>query len=68
MARKAHQPLTIALTADELLAQDRHTDWLVAHAQGRTRNGRAYLGHRVHGASKTKQGRNRAACRGKVQY
>ena len=68
MARKTHKPLTIALTADELLAQQRHTDWLIAQEQGRTRNGRAYLGHRVHGASETKQGRARRACRGQVSY
>jgi hypothetical protein len=67
MARKA-QTLTIAQSADELLAQDRHTDWVVAHAQGRTRNGRAYLGHRVHGTSKTKQGQSKTACRGRVDY
>jgi len=67
MARKTHKPLTIAPTADELLAQQRHTDWQIAHEQGRTRNGRAYLGHRVHGAGKTKKGRARNACRGKVR-
>ena len=68
MARKAHKPLTIAQTADELLAQDRHTAWEVAQEQGRNRNGRAYLRHRVHGASTTKQGRSKRACRGKVRY
>jgi len=68
MARKTHKPLTIALTADELLAQQRHTDWLIAQEQGRTRNGRAYLGHRVHGANRTKKGRSRDACRGRVAH
>lgn len=67
MARPAHSPLTIAPTPDELLAQQRHTDWEIAHEQGRTRNGRAYLGHRVHGSSKTKKGRSRDACRGRVR-
>lgn len=59
--------LTIAFTATDLLAQDRRTDWQVAQDEGRNRNGRAYLGHRVHGASKTKKGRNRRACRGRVE-
>lgn len=68
MARKAHKPLVIAPTNEELLAQQRHTDWQIAHEQGRTRNGRAYIGHRVHGANKTKKGRNRDACRGRVAY
>jgi len=68
MARKKQKPLTIAHTVDELMAQDRHTDWTVAHEKGRTRNGRAYLGHRVHGTKNTKQGRNKRACRGKVSY
>ena len=68
MARKTHQPLVLAPTAEEQLALDRHIEWQIAHEQGRTRNGRAYLGHRIHGASKTKQGRNRAACRGQVSY
>jgi len=68
MARKTHKPLTIAPTAEESLALDRHIEWQIAHEHGRTRNGRAYLGHRVHGASKTKQGRNRDACRGRVDY
>ena len=67
MARK-NKAMVIAPTAEEALALDRHTDWVLAQEQGRNRNGRPYLGHRVHGVSKTKQGRNRAACRGKVQY
>jgi hypothetical protein len=61
------QTITIAQTPEEALAAQRHTDWEVAHEQGRTRNGRAYLGHRVHGTSKTKKGRSRHACRGKVR-
>lgn len=68
MARKAHTPLVIAPTPEETLAAQRHTDWEIAQEQGRNRNGRAYLGHRVHGADKTKQGRSRDACRGKVSY
>jgi hypothetical protein len=67
MARKAHKPLVIAPTPEETLAAARHTDWQIAHEAGRTRNGRAYLGHRVHGAGKTKKGRSRKACRGKVR-
>lgn len=66
MARKASTTLTFS--ADELLAQDRHTDWAAAQENGRNRNGRAYLGHRVHGAKNTKKGRNRDACRGRVAY
>lgn len=67
MAKKI-TTLKIAPTNEELLAQDRHTQWQIDHAAGKTRNGRAYLGHRVHGAQKTKKGRNRRACRGKVRY
>jgi hypothetical protein len=68
MAARTHKPLVIAQSAEDLLAQDRHTDWEVAQEQGRNRNGRAYLGHRVHGVAKTKQGRAARACRGKVAY
>ncbi len=67
MSKKTHNPLTVAPTAEELLAQDRHTDWEIAQAQGRNRNGRNYLGHRVHGVSKTKQGQSKRACRGKIR-
>lgn len=67
MARKAHDPLVISQTPEEALAAQRHTDWLIAQEQGRTRFGRAYLGHRVHGSRKTKKGRSRDACRGKVR-
>lgn len=62
------QTLTITHSNQDLLAQQRHTDWQVAQEQGRNRNGRAYLGHRVHGSKKTKKGRSRSACRGKVRY
>lgn len=68
MARKAQKPLVIAHTPEELLAAQRHTDWEIAQEQGRNRNGRAYLGHRVHGSRKTKKGRSRDACRGRVSY
>lgn len=70
MARPKQQPLTIAPTADELLAQQRHTDWEIAHEQGRTRNGRPYLSGPAcgaHGARKSKAARSRKACRGKVR-
>lgn len=60
--------ITIAPTNQELLAQQRHTDWAVAQEQGRNRFGRAYLGHRVHGSKKTKKAKSRNACRGKVRY
>ena len=66
MARK-FKPLSLEFTTSELLAQDRHTDWALAQEDGRLRNGRAYLAHRVHGVNKTKKGRSRRACRGKVQ-
>lgn len=59
--------MKISQTPEEALAAQRHTDWQIAHEQGRTRNGRAYLGHRVHGRKKTKKGRSRNACRGKVE-
>lgn len=68
MARKAHDPLTIAPSADDLLAKQRHTDWEIAQERGRNRNGRAYLGHRVHGADKTRKARAGRVCRGKVTY
>ena len=61
------QTITISQTPEEALAAQRHTDWQIAQEQGRNRNGRPYLGHRVHGASKTKKGRSRDACRGKVR-
>jgi len=67
MAKK-NKKLRIAHTAAELLAQDRHTDWQIAHEAGKTRFGRAYLGHRVQGAGKTKAAKSRKACRGKVRY
>jgi hypothetical protein len=58
--------ITIAPTPEEALAAQRHTDWLIRQEQGRNRNGRDAIGHRVHGAGKTKKGQNRRACRGKV--
>lgn len=67
MSHNDPKPLKIAPTAQELIAQQRHIDWLIAQEQGRNRNGRDYLGHRVHGRSKTKKGRSRNACRGKVR-
>lgn len=67
MARKI-ETITIAPTADELLAEQRHTEWQIRQEQGRNRNGRAYLGHRVHGSKKTKKGRSRDACRGRVDF
>ena len=67
MARK-NKAMVIGANQKELLDNQKHTDWEIAQEQGRNRNGRSYLGHRVHGASKTKQGRNRNACRGRVDY
>lgn len=61
------QTITIAPTPEEALAAQRHTDWQIAQEQGRNRNGRSYLGHRVHGRDKTRKGRSRNACRGKVR-
>jgi hypothetical protein len=68
MARKAHKPLVISHTAEELLAAQRHTDWEIAQAQGRNRNGRGYLVGGPQGSNRTKKGRSRRACRGKVSY
>ena len=67
MARKTHTPLTIAPTNEESLAAQRHTDWEIAQEQGRTRNGRAYLSGGPQGSKRTKQGRSRRACRGRVR-
>jgi len=67
MARKTHTPLTIAPTNEEALAAQRHTDWEIAHDAGRTRNGRAYIAGGPQGSKRTKQGRSRSACRGKVR-
>ena len=68
MARKTHKPLTIALTPEQLLAQDRHTDWVLAQERGATRNGRSYIAGGAHGSDRTKAGRSRKACRGRVDY
>lgn len=59
--------ITISQTAEEALAAQRHTDWQIRQEQGRNRNGRGYVGHRVHGRKKTKKGRSRNACRGRVR-
>lgn len=68
MARKAYKPMVIAPTPEEALAAQRHTDWQIAHEQGRTRNGRAYLAGGPQGSARTKKGRSRRACRGKVSH
>jgi hypothetical protein len=67
MAKKT-QTLTIAHSASELLAQDRHTDWQLAKERGALRNGRAYLQGGPQGVSKTKKAKSKKACRGKVSY
>lgn len=67
MARKI-ETLTIAHTPEQLLAVNRHADWEIRQANGTNRNGRGYIGHRVHGVSKTRKGLNRNACRGQVAY
>ena len=61
------QIITIEQNQGDLLAAQRHTDWQIRQEQGRNRNGRDAVGHRVHGVSKTRKGLNRNACRGKVQ-
>ena len=69
MARKANKPLTIAHSADELLAQDRHTDWQIRQEQGGNLYGRrARGGAGFQGSNKTRKGRSKSACRGRVQY
>ena len=67
MAKKT-QTLTIAPTTKELLAQDRHTDWVIAHEAGRLRNGRPYVVGGFHGSHRTKKARSKRACRGRVSY
>jgi hypothetical protein len=67
MARKTQKPLTIAHSAAELLAQDRHTDWVIAQERGATRNGRSYIVGGAHGSDRTKAGRSKSACRGRVR-
>lgn len=61
------QTITIEQTQEDALAAQRHTDWLIRQEQGRNRNGRGAIGHRVHGVNKTRKGRSRDACRRKVQ-
>jgi hypothetical protein len=68
MARKAYKPLVIAPTHEETLAAARHTDWQIAHEAGRTRNGHPYIAGGPQGSKRTKRGRARRACRGKVAY
>ena len=68
MAKKMKN-LTISHTAAELLAQDRHTDWQIRQEQGGNLYGRrARGGAGFQGASKTRKGRAKKACRGKVAY
>lgn len=67
MAHQA-QTLVITQTPEETLAAARHTDWQIAQEQGRTRNGRAYLAGGPQGSKRTKKGRSRRACRGRVAY
>lgn len=66
MAKKT-QTLTIAPSNEELLAQDRHTDWVVAQEQGRLRNGRSYLVGGFMGTHRTKKARAKKACRGRLR-
>lgn len=52
----------------DLVTQQRHTDWSIAHEQGRTRCGRTLtflVG--AHGATSTKAARSAHACRGNAQ-
>jgi len=68
MAKKMKN-LTISHTAAELLAQDRHTDWQIRQEQGGNLYGRrARGGAGFCGSSKTRKGRAKKACRGKVAY
>lgn len=69
MARKTQKPLVIAHTAGELLAQDRHTDWQIRQEQGGNLYGRvARGGAGFQGSGRTRKGRSKSACRGKVAY
>lgn len=65
MAKKI-KSLTIAPSTRELLAQDRHTDWVVAHGAGRLRNGRPYFAGGFQGSQRTKKALSKKACRGRV--
>ena len=67
MASRTYNPLTIAPSVEDLLAHQRHTDWLIAQEQGRNRNGRAYLRGGPQGSAKTKRARLKRACRRKVR-
>jgi len=68
MAKKTQQPLTIAPSAQQLLAMDRHTDWAVAHEGGRLRNGRPYIAGGFQGSHRTKRALQKKVCRGRVRY
>ena len=68
MADTTHKPLTIAPTAAELLAQDSHTDWQIKYERGAHRNGRPYLAGGFQGSQRTKKGRSKKACRGRVSF
>lgn len=69
MARKSEKPLVYAPTSEELLAQDRHTDWEIRQEQGGNLYGRrARGGAGFQGSDRTKKGRSKNACRGRVDY
>jgi len=68
MAKKTHRPLRIALSSEELLAQDRHTQWQIDQERGATRSGRAYLAGGFQGHHKTKAARSKKACRERVAH
>jgi len=68
MAKK-NKTLTYAPTNAELLAQDRHTDWAIRQAEGGNLYGRrARGGAGFAGVAKTRKGKSKSACRGKVAY
>lgn len=60
--------IKIAQTPEQLLAAQNHTDWLIRQEQGGNRNGRRGNFGGFHGSCKTKKGRSRDACRGKVNF
>ena len=61
--------LTLAPTNEELLAQDRHTDWLIRQEEGGNLYGRrARGGAGFQGSQRTKKGRSKNACRGRVSH
>jgi hypothetical protein len=68
MAKKI-QNLTVTFSNERLLAQDRHTDWQIRQEQGGNLYGRrARGGAGFQGASKTRKGQAKKACRGKVSF